>query len=148
MLATATSSSLAPALYHPPSRGTLVLRYMWRNKGVAVGLAIIVLLTLFTLHGVLTIDSDTAYPLSVRARQPPSEKFWLGTDWYGRDLHAAMVTGLWQTALIGIIAGAAATIVPVILGFTSAFFGGWVDTSSVRRDKAVGVRGQGSGVSQ
>jgi peptide/nickel transport system permease protein len=35
--------------------------------------------------------------------------------------------GLWQTALIGIIAGAMGTTIGVILGFTSAYFGGPID---------------------
>ncbi len=127
MQAVASSSIPAPELYRPPSRIVLLGRYLRRNKGIVVGLAIILFLTAFTIHGVLTLDPDTAYPLAVRTKQPPGPNFWLGTDWYGRDLHTAMVTGLWQTALIGLIAGAAATIVPVILGFFSAFFGGWVD---------------------
>ena len=127
MLATATAPSVPGELYRPPSRATLVLRYLRRNKSVVVGMTIILLLTLFTLHGMLTLDLNTAYPLSVRPRQPPGPQYWLGTDWYGRDLHTAMVVGLWQSALIGIIAGAVATIVPVILGFVAAFFGGWID---------------------
>jgi peptide/nickel transport system permease protein len=38
-----------------------------------------------------------------------------------------MVIGTWQTALIGIIAGALGTLIGVVLGFISAYFGGIVD---------------------
>ena len=40
---------------------------------------------------------------------------------------AAMVRGLWQTALVGILAGAIGTGLGVVFGFTSAYFGGIVD---------------------
>ena len=39
-----------------------------------------------------------------------------------------MVVGLWQTALIGLLAGAIGTLIGVVLGFTSAYFGGLLDT--------------------
>jgi peptide/nickel transport system permease protein len=40
-----------------------------------------------------------------------------------------MVVGLWQTALIGIIAGTLGTAIGVVLGFTAAYFGGIFDTT-------------------
>lgn len=251
MAAMTSSSASGSTLYVPPSRGTLLFRYLRRNKGILIGLFILLLLTLFTLHGMLTLDTNRAYPLAVRTKQPPAvidwfcergilnwcekaeivtaadisllgssggaakptesskpstdigalpgiggdtakpteapktggadigslpgifggdtakpteapkpsgdigalpgiggdtakptaqpgsppaasstapkpsgDRYFLGTDWYGRDLHAAMVVGLWQTALIGVFAGLIATVVPVILGFLAAYFGG------------------------
>ena len=38
-----------------------------------------------------------------------------------------MVVGMWQTAAIGLLAGAIGTLIGVVLGFTSAYFGGWID---------------------
>jgi peptide/nickel transport system permease protein len=108
-------------------RLTLVLRYMRRNKGLVVGLLILLGLVIFTLVGMLTLDLSTAYPLSVKTRQPPSAEFPLGTDFFGRDLLAASVVGIWQTALIGVIAGAIGTLIGVFLGFISAYFGGYLD---------------------
>jgi peptide/nickel transport system permease protein len=110
-----------------PSRLTLLLRYLRRNKSLAIGLLIVLLLTVFTVGGMLTIDKSTAYPLAVKTKQPPSLEFPLGTDYFGRDLLSAMVVGMWQTALIGVIAGALGTMIGVVLGFISAYFGGTVD---------------------
>jgi peptide/nickel transport system permease protein len=112
-----------------PSRITLVLRYMRRNKSLAIGLFILFLLIAFTVIGLLTIDTKNAYPLSVRSKQPPSLKYPFGTDFFGRDLLAAMVVGMWQTALIGVLAGAIGTTIGVVLGFISAYFGGLIDAS-------------------
>jgi len=111
-----------------PGRLTLLLRYLRRNVSLVIGLTIVFLLTAFTVIGMLTIDRSTAYPLSVITKQPPSAKFPLGTDFFGRNLLSAMVVGLWQTALIGVLAGGVGTIIGVVLGFISAYFGGFADS--------------------
>lgn len=110
-----------------PSRFTLVMRYLRRNPSLAIGITIFLLLIAFTVIGLFTIDVKKAYPLAVRPKMPPSLQFPLGTDFFGRDLLAAMVVGLWQTAVIGVFAGAVGTIIGVVLGFISAYFGGLVD---------------------
>lgn len=123
-----TTATLAQPEVLQPSRLTLLLRYLRRNKSLAIGLFIVLLLVLFTATGMATVDLNDAYPLSVKTKQPPSLEFPLGTDYFGRDLYVAMVVGLWQTALIGVIAGALGTLIGVVLGFISAYFGGGLDT--------------------
>jgi peptide/nickel transport system permease protein len=122
-----TSISMAQPEIIQPSRLTLVLRYLRRNKGLAIGLSILLLLTIFTIYGSATADLKHAYPISVKSKQPPSWEFPFGTDFFGRDLYVAMVVGLKQTAIIGFLAGALGTIIGVLLGFISAYFGGWLD---------------------
>jgi peptide/nickel transport system permease protein len=111
-----------------PGRSTLILRYLRRNLGLVLGLLIVLGLMVFTVVGLLTIDPKAAYPLAVRPKMPPSLQNPFGTDFFGRDLYSAMVVGLWQTALIGIIAGTLGTAIGVVLGFTAAYFGGIFDT--------------------
>lgn len=123
----ATASIAQPEIYRP-TRGVLIFRYLRRNIGLALGLLIILLLVVFTLYGLATADLSNAYPLSVKSKQPPSLEYPLGTDFFGRDLYVAMVVGLKQTATIGILAGAIGTLIGVLLGFVSAYFGGWLDT--------------------
>ena len=110
-----------------PGRLTLMLRYLRRNKSLAIGLLLMLFLTLFTLIGMLTIDQDRAYALAVASKQPPGAEYIFGTDFFGRDMLAVMIVGTWQTALIGVLAGGIGTIVGVILGFLSAYFGGIID---------------------
>jgi peptide/nickel transport system permease protein len=112
-----------------PSGLTLFLRYLNRNRGLAVGVVILIALVLFTVIGLMTINPKQAYPLSVATKQPPSLKYPFGTDFFGRNLLAAMVVGMWQTAVIGVIAGGLGTLIGVVLGFTSAYFGGWIDST-------------------
>lgn len=122
-----TTISLAQPDIIQPGRLTLLLRYLRRNKSLAVGLFILLLLVVFTLYGLATADLTHAYPITVKSKQPPSLEFPLGTDFFGRDLYVAMVVGLKQTAIIGLLAGALGTLLGVILGFISAYFGGWLD---------------------
>ncbi len=110
-----------------PSRFWLAMRYIRRNKSLAIGLAVMLFLIAFTVIGFLTINPRHAYPLSAATRQAPSWKYPLGTDFFGRDLLAAMVVGMWQTAAIGLIAGGIGTMIGVFLGFVSAYFGGLID---------------------
>ena len=126
-----TITATSPALADPvqPSGFTLLLRYLRRNKGLAVGLAILLGLILFTVIGMMVINPKHAYPLSVATKKPPSLQFPFGTDFFGRNLLAAMVVGMWQTAIIGVIAGGIGTLIGIVLGFTSAYFGGWIDAT-------------------
>ena len=112
-----------------PSRFWMAMRYIRRNKSLAIGLVILLFLIAFTLIGFLTINPRHAYPLSAATRQAPSLKYPFGTDFFGRDLLAAMVVGMWQTAAIGLIAGGIGTAIGVFLGFVSAYFGGLIDVT-------------------
>jgi peptide/nickel transport system permease protein len=123
-----TTLSLAQPEITRPTRLTLVFNYLRRNKGMAVGIFILLLLVIFTVHGTLTADLKHAYPLSVKSKQPPSWEYPLGTDFFGRDLYVAMVVGLRETAIIGLLAGALGTLIGVVFGFISAYFGGLLDT--------------------
>jgi peptide/nickel transport system permease protein len=124
-------SSIALALpeVRQPGAPTLVLRYFRRNKVLAVGVIVISLLVAFTLIGFLVVDPQNAYPLSAPTKKPPSWQHLFGTDFFGRDLLTAMVVGMWQTAIIGLLAGGLGTLIGVILGFVSAYFGGWIDAA-------------------
>lgn len=120
--------STAPQQIKKISRFASFLRYLGRNKSLGIGLAILFLLVAFTLIGQILIDTNNAYPLSVPGKRAPSWAYPFGTDFYGRDLLAAMVVGMWQTAFIGVVAGGIGTFIGVVLGFISAYFGGWIDT--------------------
>ena len=128
-MTTIVATSAPEAAVQQPGRLTLLLRYFNRNKGLAIGLIILIAPVLFTVIGLMTINPQQAYPLSVATKQPPSLKYPFGTDFFGRNLLAAMVVGMWQTAVIGVIAGGLGTLIGIVLGFTSAYFGGWIDST-------------------
>ena len=112
-----------------PGQVTLVWRYLRRNKSLLIGLLILLGLVLFTTIGLLVVDPANAYPLAVKSKQPPSLEYPFGTDFFGRDMLTAMVIGMWQTALIGLLAGGLGVLIGIVLGFTSAYFGGYLDAA-------------------
>jgi peptide/nickel transport system permease protein len=121
----AITAAIPQRLQPPPL--VLALRYLRRNKTLAIGLIILTALVAFTVVGFLAVDTSRAYPLSAPTKRPPSLSYPLGTDFFGRDLLAAMVVGMWQTAVIGLIAGGLGTFIGVVFGFISAYFSGRVD---------------------
>lgn len=64
--------------------------------------------------------------------EPPSSHHWLGTDELGRDVFARLVFGARVSLIIGLVGTAGGVILGTIVGLTSGFFGGWLDTLSMR----------------
>ena len=58
---------------------------------------------------------------------PMSAKFWLGTDYLGRDMFSRVLMGARYTVGISLAAVALASFTGVTLGMTAAVIGGWFD---------------------
>lgn len=58
---------------------------------------------------------------------PPSREHPFGTDTYGRDVLALILTGLRYSLLIGFTAGSLATLVSVVLATVAGYKGGRID---------------------
>lgn len=59
--------------------------------------------------------------------QPPSKKYWMGTDYRGRSVLARAVAGCAGAIKVGVIAAGIAMLIGVALGAAAGFFGGVVD---------------------
>lgn len=59
--------------------------------------------------------------------QPPSADRWLGTDQLGRDVLSRVLIGAQLSMIIGFLAAGFATIISIVLGVLSGYFGGKVD---------------------
>ncbi|MBT9371260.1 ABC transporter permease [Rhizobium sp. CSW-27] len=59
---------------------------------------------------------------------PISDKFWLGTDYLGRDILSRILMGARYTVGISLIAVMISCTLGVALGMTAAVVGGWFDT--------------------
>ena len=63
---------------------------------------------------------------------PPSAKHWLGTDKNGMDMLTRLMYGGRVSLLIGFVVEAISTVIAIILGGISGYFGGWVDSLIMR----------------
>ncbi len=105
-----------------------VISYLRRNPIMISGLVILLGLALFVILGHLFYDITTVEALSVPANQRPNSEYPFGTDRQGRDIFAVIIVGTPLTLRIGLIAGTLGVFVGMILGFFSAYSGGWVDS--------------------
>mgnify|MGYP000235729432 CR=1 FL=1 len=58
--------------------------------------------------------------------EPPSPKYPLGTDLYGKDVLAQTVYGIRNSLLVGVIGGSLALLIAVVLGGLSGYLRGFV----------------------
>jgi len=116
--------------------------YLLRNRALIVGLVLLGLLLAFVVVGNFMVDTRDARALSVRPLQEPSERSILGSDKQGRDMFALMVAGTPLTLRIGLIAGFLGVGIGAVVGFVTAYYGGWLDaTMRVVVDTALTIPG-------
>jgi peptide/nickel transport system permease protein len=130
-MSTAVNSAAPRALAERESLGDILgraLRYCQRNPALVVGLIMFSLLLFSSVIGSLFVNLQDARPISVRPLQPPSAELPFGSDKQGRNLLAVMVAGTPLTLRIGLIAGFIGVGLGALVGFVSAYYGGWTDT--------------------
>jgi peptide/nickel transport system permease protein len=105
-----------------------LFRAVLYNRKATVGA---VLLVVFTIVG--------AFPAQIAPYDPnadifrrslgPSARHLLGTTAYGQDIFSQLVWGTRQSMLIAILVGLFSTVLSVMIGVSSAYLGGWSDSS-------------------
>lgn len=118
------------------SLGRQVLRVFVDNKLAVLGLAVIVVMILFCYLGPVfyhtnQANSQTAL-LNSTQNSPPSAQDLLGTDDNGFDILGRIMYGGQTSLEIGFAAAGIATVLGVLWGATSGFFGGVVDAVMMR----------------
>lgn len=112
----------------PPRRygsGGLIRGLVSNSKSVAG----IVILVLFALLAILAPVISPADPnlITGLGSQPPSPEHWLGTTAKGQDVLALNIWGSRSSLFVGFAVGILATLVGLLVGLASAYFGRWVD---------------------
>lgn len=103
------------------------LRELLRKKIAVVGLIIII------VYGVAAIFADAIPlhpPLEMHAAntfEPPSSKYWLGTDSSGRDILSRLVHGTRVSFFVAVTSVTISTLIGTIIGLTTGYFGGLID---------------------
>jgi ABC-type dipeptide/oligopeptide/nickel transport system permease subunit len=104
------------------------LRLLLSNPKAKLGLSLLFGMVLLALLAPLLRSYSSAVEFSlVDARQPPSLHHIFGTTDQGIDVFAQVAWGARRSLLLGLAAGALATLVATILGVSAAYLGGIVD---------------------
>lgn len=102
------------------------------NPLAMVGLAVLVALVLIALFTpLLTSQSPVAQDLGQRL-QPPSARYWLGTDELGRDIYTRVLYGSRITLVIVGLVVVMVAPTGLLIGTAAGYLGGWVDTVLMR----------------
>lgn len=75
---------------------------------------------------------DPTHAFTEAAREPPSGRFWLGTDELGRDVLSRIIYGSRVSARIIVVSVGLAALVGSFLGLVSGFVGRFADTAIMR----------------
>lgn len=109
-----------------------VLRRLFRNKGAAIGLFIIVGLIIFAIFAEQIAPYGFDDQLLSRRFTPPGIKHIFGTDDYGRDVFSRIVYGSRTSLMIALMSVTFSSFIGVILGCISGYYGGRVDNVIMR----------------
>ena len=122
---------VAEAAGRPPGRiGALgeFLARLWREKplGAVGGIVFLVFLFCGIFADVLAPYGVNETNLAVRL-QPPSLDHLLGTDHLGRDVLSRILMGAQLSMIVSFVAAGLATVLSLVIGVVSGYFGGRTD---------------------
>ena len=109
-----------------------VLKVMLRNRLAALGLIIVVWISLTAIFAPYLATHDPFQMNLADRLMRPSAEHWLGTDSYGRDIFTRLVYGGRIAMRVALGAVLLAVVTGVPLGALSGYAGGWVDTLVMR----------------
>ncbi len=127
--ATATATAISAAAPLPPRAPWYVaLAGVIRRKPLgAAGAFVVVLMIVVAAFAELIAPGDPVVNAFDRMLLAPGAENWLGTDQYGRDLLTRIIYGARTALFVGFVSAVVGSTLGLVLGVTSAYFGGLVD---------------------
>jgi peptide/nickel transport system permease protein len=98
-----------------------------KEKPLGMVGAVITLLFLFTGIFADFLAPCEYYKLHTDLLAAPSVRFWLGTDYLGRDLLSRVIFGARVSVIIGLSTATLATLLSIFIGLLSGYIGGTFD---------------------
>jgi peptide/nickel transport system permease protein len=103
-----------------------------RNKLAISGLILVSGLFLVAIFAHWLAPYDPGHIDLKGALLPPSSQHWLGTDTLGRDVLSRLIYGSRVSLEVGFVAVGLSTLIGLMVGATSGYYGGWVDMVLMR----------------
>jgi peptide/nickel transport system permease protein len=109
-------------------------RLFAKNRMGVAGLTILIAFVLLALFAdVLVPESNLSVTNAPGAPlEPPSARFWLGTDELGRSVLDLVIQGSQISLLVGFLATAISMLIGALVGIAAGYFGGWIDAALMR----------------
>ncbi|MDT9722072.1 ABC transporter permease [Paenibacillus sp. ClWae2A] len=116
-----------------PSSLSILWRELVRDKVALISLIFLGLVMLLVYGTSLILNQDDIVRVDLFALyEPPSAKYWLGTDYGGRDVFGQLVIGTRNSLTIGIIVTLMTGFIGIFIGLLSGYFGGMIDNLFMR----------------
>jgi peptide/nickel transport system permease protein len=113
---------LADDLAMPPGRRFSLWSAVRRNPTIALGAVLLSLLVVMAVFAPFIATSDPFKITPVNRLRPPSERWWFGTDQFGRDVFSRTVYGARVSLIVGISVAAFSSILGLALGLACGYF--------------------------
>ena len=107
-----------PRVASPLARAATAIR---RNPTIFIGAALLVALIAMTLAAPW-IAGDPFRQAPIDRLRPPSERFWFGTDQFGRDVFARTVYGARVSLIVGLSVAAVSSLIGLAIGLVCGYF--------------------------
>jgi peptide/nickel transport system permease protein len=103
-----------------------IFRAMISNPKIAFGVGVVAFFVIIAIAAPLLTPYDPNASI-VRGSLPPSWAHIFGTTGLGQDMFAQIVYGARVTLMVAFVAAIGSTILQVVMGLSSAYYGGLVD---------------------
>lgn len=110
----------------------VIKRLLGRHLMLILGLSIVLGMSLAALLAPLIAPFDPNTLHLHNILEPPSSRFWLGTDRLGRDVFSRLLFGGRISLWVGFVAAGISISIGTILGLISGYFRGWLDEAVMR----------------
>ncbi len=104
----------------------VIWQAMTANRKMAIGCAIVGTFMLVGLLGPLFVQTPPETTSSAFIA-PPSAAHWLGTTVVGQDIFSQLIYGTRTSIFWGLGTGLLVTLLSMVIGLVSGYFGGWID---------------------
>lgn len=130
----ATPRLTAAAESRRPGRSAFRMagKRFWRNGNARAGFVLIVLFTVIAIFAPKIASQGIDDEDLLGRLKPPSAQHWLGTDELGRDVLSRVFYGARISMTVGLVAVAGALVTGSLLGITSGYVGGGLDSLIMR----------------
>jgi len=113
----------------------ILIRRFIRNPLSSSGFLLVLILVLIALSARYWVpypqDILTARRMEENL-QPPSEKYWMGTDQLGRDIFSRVMVGTGTSLYVGMTVVLLSATLGTFIGGVAGYYGGWIDQVTMR----------------
>ena len=114
--------TLAANLEAPvPSALARVAAAIRRNPTIFIGASLLAVLIAIALIGPWLV-ADPFRQAPINRLRPPSERFWFGTDQFGRDVFARTINGARVSLIVGLAVAMLASLIGLGIGLLCGYF--------------------------